>query len=122
MRWGAGNLPSGIFLPPRSRIDYCSNQLLRVNEQEGVDEICGIYEDVLIMSRAFMKEGDDQWLSDIAPTMSALLVYLTRENNGIRVYEEKRMIDANGREVFQMTNGLTYSKDAEGKWIVVGEE
>jgi hypothetical protein len=74
------------------------------------------------MSRAFMKEGDDQWLSDIAPTMSALLVYLTRENNGIRVYEEKRMIDTYGREVFQMSNGLTYSKDAEGKWIVVGEE
>ena len=69
-----------------------------------------------------MKEGDDQWLSDIAPTMSALLVYLTRENNGIRVYEEKRMIDANGREIFQMSNGLTYSKNAEGKWIVVGEE
>ena len=39
------------------------------------------------MSRAFMKEGDDQWLSDIAPTMSALLVYLTRENNDIRVFE-----------------------------------
>ena len=69
-----------------------------------------------------MKEGDDQWLIDIAPTMSALLVYLTRENNGIRVYEEKRMIDARGREVFQMSNGLTYSKDAEGKWIVVGDE
>lgn len=74
------------------------------------------------MSRAFMKESDDQWLGDITPTMSALLVYLTRENNGIRVYEEKRTIDANGREVFQMSNGLTYSKDAEGKWMVVPEE
>jgi hypothetical protein len=74
------------------------------------------------MSRAFMKEGDDQWLTDIAPTMSALLVYLTRENNDIRVYEEKRTIDARGREVFQMSNGLSYSKNDEGKWIVVAEE
>ncbi len=69
-----------------------------------------------------MKEGDDQWLSDIAPTMSALLVFLTRENNGIRVYEEKKTIDADGREVFHMSNGLSYSKDVEGKWIVVPEE
>ena len=69
-----------------------------------------------------MKEGDDQWLTDIAPTVSALLVYLTRENNDIRVYEEKRTIDKNGREVIQMSNGLSYSKNDEGKWIVVPEE
>ena len=70
------------------------------------------------MSRAFLKEGDDQWLSDVAPTMSALLNYLARENNGIRVVEEKRTIDAKGREVFHMSNGLAYVKDEEGKWSV----
>ena len=70
------------------------------------------------MSRAFMKEGDDQWLHDVAPTLSALLIYLTRENNGIRVYQEKRFIDADGREVFEMSNGLSYVKDDEGKWKV----
>jgi hypothetical protein len=48
----------------------------------------------LQMSRAFMKESDDQWLHDVAPTVNALLIYLTRENNGIRVYEEKRILDA----------------------------
>ncbi len=69
-----------------------------------------------------MKEGDEQWLSDIAPTMSALLVFLSRENNGIRVYEEKKTIDAEGREVFHMSNGLSYAKDVEGKWTVVAEE
>ncbi len=74
------------------------------------------------MSRAFMKEGDEQWLIDIAPTVSALLVFLTRENNDIRVYEEKRTIDKNGREVIQMSNGLSYSKNDDGKWIVVPEE
>lgn len=71
------------------------------------------------MSRAFMKESDDQWLHDVAPTMIALLIYLTRENNGIRVYEEKRYIDSEGREVYDMSNGLSYAKDKEGKWRVV---
>lgn len=71
------------------------------------------------MSRAFMKESDDQWLHDVAPTMSALLVYLSRENNNIRVVEEKRYIDDQGREVYEMSNGLAYFKDAENKWRVV---
>ncbi|MFN0158101.1 MAG: hypothetical protein ACKVRP_08545 [Bacteroidota bacterium] len=71
------------------------------------------------MSRAFMKESDDQWLHDVAPTMSALLAFLTRENNDIRVFEEKRYLDANGREVFDMSNGLSYTKDDEGKWRVL---
>jgi hypothetical protein len=74
------------------------------------------------MSRAFMKEGDDQWLSDIAPTMSALLVFLTKENNGIRVIEEKQLIDKRGREVYFMSNGLAYVKDDDGKWSVAPEE
>lgn len=73
------------------------------------------------MSRAFMKESDDQWLHNVAPTVTALLVYLTRENNGIRVYEEKRLIDPIGREVFFMSNGLSYAKDSEQKWRVVEE-
>ena len=71
------------------------------------------------MSRAFLKESDDQWLHDVAPTLSALLIYLMRENNGIRVYEEKRTIDAGGHEVYDMSNGLSYVKDDAGKWRVV---
>ena len=74
------------------------------------------------MSRAFMKESDDQWLSDVAPTVSALLIYLTRENNGIRVFEEKRYINAAGREVHVISNGLSYAKDRENKWSVVDED
>jgi hypothetical protein len=41
------------------------------------------------MSGAFVRESDDQWLHDIQPTLHALVVYLTRENNGVRVYEQK---------------------------------
>ena len=70
------------------------------------------------MSQAFVKESDDQWLHDLPPTMNALIVYLTRENNGIRVYERNRFI-REGREVFVMSNGLSYARDDGGRWQVV---
>lgn len=70
------------------------------------------------MSRAFMKESDDQWLSDVAPTLTALLVYLAKENNGIAVVEERRTVDDGGREVHHMSNGLAYFKDNDGRWSV----
>lgn len=69
------------------------------------------------MSQAFVKEEDDQWLHEIPGTMTALINYLTRENNGIRVYEKSKQIK-NGREVFLMSNGLSYSKHKEGKWEI----
>jgi hypothetical protein len=71
------------------------------------------------MSQAFVREGDDQWLSDIGPSLKALSFFLTRENNGIEVYEQKNYIDAQGREVHVMSNGLSYAKDAKGQWEVV---
>jgi hypothetical protein len=70
------------------------------------------------MSRAFMKESDDQWLSDVAPTLGALLAFLTRENNDITVVEERLTFDDDGREVHHMSNGLAYLKDGDGKWSV----
>lgn len=71
------------------------------------------------MSQAFVKEEDYQWLHDIPGTVSALVNYLTRENNGIRVYEKRKLIK-DGREVYEMSNGLSYSKDADGKWQITG--
>lgn len=72
------------------------------------------------MSQAFVRENDEQWLHEVAPTMNALLVYLTRENNGIRVYEQKVTVDPKtGKEIFQMSNGLSYTKDNDGRWSVV---
>ncbi len=70
------------------------------------------------MSQAFVREEDDQWLHDVAGTMTALVNYLSKENNGIRVYTKKSLIE-NGREIFEMSNGLKYAKDAQGKWEVV---
>jgi len=73
----------------------------------------------LIMSQAFVREGDDQWLSDVAPTVNGLIIFLTRENNGVRVYEKKTHTDAGGRKIHQMSNGLSYSKDENGRWEVL---
>lgn len=72
------------------------------------------------MSQAFVKESEEQWLHEVLPTLQALINYLTRENNGIRVNEKGKYADAkNGREIHAMSNGLSYSKDDDGKWYVV---
>jgi hypothetical protein len=71
------------------------------------------------MSQAFVKEEDGQWLHEIPPTMHALIIYLTRENNGVRVYELKTSVDTNGKEIHSMSNGLSYTKDEKGKWIML---
>lgn len=71
------------------------------------------------MSQAFVREGDAQWLHDVAPTLNALVLFLTQENNGIRVYEQKITVDKKtGREVHSMSNGLAYTKDDEGRWSI----
>ena len=71
------------------------------------------------MSQAFVRESEGQWLHDVPPTLNALVVFLSRENNGIRVYEQKTyMHPKHGREVHVMSNGLSYAKDAEGKWYI----
>ena len=71
------------------------------------------------MSQAFVKESDEQWLHEIGPTLNALIVYLTRENNGVRVYEKETRTDKNGSEIHVMSNGLSYAKDKESKWYIV---
>ena len=70
------------------------------------------------MSQAFVKEQDDEWLHDVPGTLHALINYLTKENNGIRVYQKKASVE-NGREVYEMSNGLRYAKDAHGKWEII---
>lgn len=71
------------------------------------------------MSRAFAKEYDDQWLGDVEPTVSALALYLTRENGGTRVTEIKSYRNPQGQEVHEMSNGLNYSLDNDGRWQVL---
>ncbi|MBL7698130.1 MAG: hypothetical protein JNK79_08225 [Chitinophagaceae bacterium] len=68
------------------------------------------------MSHAFVKEDDEQWLHEIAPTMTALINYLTRQNNGVRVYEIKKSFSKDGKELHHMSNGLQYYIDEKGQW------
>jgi hypothetical protein len=71
------------------------------------------------MSQAFVKESDGEWLHDVPPTLSALIQYLTRENNGIRVYEKSNGYSTkHEREFHLMSNGLPYAKDDHGKWFI----
>ena len=65
------------------------------------------------MSQAFVKDEDPQWLHEIPGTMPALINYLTRENNNIRVYVKKTLTLKDNREAFELSNGLVYSKDKE---------
>ena len=72
------------------------------------------------MSQAFVKENDEILLQDVSPSFSALVIFLTRENNGIRVYEKHLVKDPeNSREVHVMSNGLSYAKDIHSKWYVI---
>ncbi len=72
------------------------------------------------MSHAFVKENDDQWLDDIRPTLNALIVYLTHENNSNEVYEKRSYYDADsGTEIHEMSNGLSYKINGSRKWEVV---
>lgn len=71
------------------------------------------------MSQAFVKESEEQWLHEIPPTMQALIAYLSRENNGIRVYEKRTFFhEKEKREAVEMSNGLSYAKDDNSKWYV----
>jgi len=74
---------------------------------------------MLFMSQAFVKESDDQWLHDLPPTLNSLTVYLTRENNGITVYQKGLHSDKNGRTVYVMSNGMSYALDHDSKWELV---
>lgn len=71
------------------------------------------------MSQAFVKENDEQWLHEIPPTLPALIVYLTRQNNGVRVYELKTSFTVDGKELHHMSNGLDYYVDANSQWNFV---
>jgi hypothetical protein len=72
------------------------------------------------MSQAFVKENEEMLLQDVPPSTTALIMYLTREHNGIRVYEKKMVNDPEyNRKVHVMSNGLSYSKDENSKWYVI---
>ena len=70
------------------------------------------------MSQAFVKEHDEQWLHEIPPTLTALINYLTRENNGVRVYEVKQQVSREGKTMHHMSNGLIYFVNDQSQWEI----
>lgn len=72
------------------------------------------------MSHAFVRERDEQWLHEVPPTVEALIVYLTRENNGLFIYDKKRYFDAGkDREIYEMSDGLRYAINDQSQWYIV---
>ncbi|MEO7264254.1 MAG: hypothetical protein ABIW38_05045 [Ferruginibacter sp.] len=68
------------------------------------------------MSQAFVKEEDEHWLNDVAPTMQAFVNYHTRQNNGIRVYEIRSHIHP-GNVMYCIIRATAWSMvNSEGKW------
>jgi hypothetical protein len=71
------------------------------------------------MSQAFMREREEEWLGNIDPTLPALERYLTRDA-GYKVYEVKRHQHPElKKEVYEMSNGLTYALDDDKRWYVL---
>lgn len=72
------------------------------------------------MSHAFIRESDDLWLDQIPPTLNALIVYISKENNGIRANEKSNYKDEKtGKTVHVMSNGLSYSINEAGRWFML---
>jgi hypothetical protein len=72
------------------------------------------------MSRAFVKETEGEWLGDVAPEISALERFLTRES-GERVFLLRTTQDAKTeRQMHEMSNGNSYALDFDGRWMSVG--
>jgi hypothetical protein len=72
------------------------------------------------MSSAFVKEGEARHLKDVAPNLGALLFFLRIENNGTVIRDEKNYLSQrHGREVYEMSDGLTYALNDAGQWFII---
>ena len=49
-----------------------------------------------------------------------LMIYLTKRNDSIMVYVKRIYTDSeNGSKIYEMSNGISYTKDANGEWFIV---
>lgn len=72
------------------------------------------------MSTAFLRDSENQWLHEIAPTLPALEYFLSRENNFIRIFLTKKYFDPKYQtEIFEMSDGLRYARDEKNSWYVL---
>ena len=66
-----------------------------------------------------VKENADEWLQYVDPSLNALIAYLSRLNDGIPVREHSSFTDEHGRKILVMSNGCSYTKNAQSKWAFV---
>jgi len=72
------------------------------------------------MSQAFIRERDNEWLHEISPTIEALIAFLTRENNGLFIYDKQVDYDPTiERNVYKMSDGLKYAINDKNQWYIV---
>lgn len=72
------------------------------------------------MSSVFVREGEELRLSDVAPNLSSLQIYLRRENGGMPIRELKTWFsEKHDRDVYEMSDGLTYAKNDESKSHII---
>ncbi len=72
------------------------------------------------MSRAFVKEADNDWLGDVEPKLEELERYLARENGGLAISLLRNYTDPeSGRTIYEMSNGESYMVDEDNRWRVV---
>jgi hypothetical protein len=72
------------------------------------------------MSSAFVRESEGERLNEVAPNLSALLLYLRRENGGTPISETKSYYsEKHAREVYEMSDGLIYAQNDQEKWYII---
>jgi hypothetical protein len=69
------------------------------------------------MSSTFIKEREHQQLKDVAPNRASLLLFLKRENGG--PVRELQTYEQDGRELHEMSDGLTYALNDENQWRII---
>jgi len=72
------------------------------------------------MRQASVKDNEEKWLREVLPSIHELLFYLTRLNDSIMVYVKKiYKSPKDGKNIYEMSNGSSYTQDNEGKWWIL---
>lgn len=73
------------------------------------------------MSSAFVKEGENEQLKDVAPNMASLIQHLTREYRAPVKELHSHIHPKHHKEVHEMSDGLGYMLNDEQQWQVILE-
>jgi hypothetical protein len=72
------------------------------------------------MSSAFVKETEYRKLNEVEPSLDALLLFLRQENGGVRIVETRSYFnERHGRDVYEMSDGLTYARNDDKRWYII---